>query len=378
MWINRIRGDFQRTLVVAFGIITVLGITPFAVYRFTSGQLLVGLVDVLIVACIAGGALHAIATGRTRAAATFLACTYTVGLLAVARLDGFSGLLWTFPVLLANYLLVGRRSALLISSLAIGVIVFTDPALHSFAHKTMFGVTSLVVSLFSYVFAWRSELQRAQLEAIALHDPLTGASNRRGLHEELDIAIAECTRHGRPLGLLVFDLDHFKQVNDRFGHEAGDGVLVSMATLVTRSTRKEDRFFRLGGEEFGLLLPGADARSLCEIAEKLRSQVEHGIQCGGEAITVSLGATPYVAGEPVTTWQRRADAAMYQAKRNGRNCWVVLDRSDDSPHETVLGGPVPGLHRPPPGNMASRPGNPSPGRCTETRAVGLRLASLHA
>src|SRR5690606_6511143 len=114
--------------------------------------------------------------------------------------------------------------------------------------------------------------------------------NRRGMHAELAIAMAASARARKPLGLIIFDLDHFKRVNDRFGHEAGDLVLVETANAVRRTTRRNDRLFRLGGEEFALLLPDTDTEALREITEKIRATVAREVRCGDTPITASFGA----------------------------------------------------------------------------------------
>ncbi|MBC7989083.1 MAG: GGDEF domain-containing protein [Luteimonas sp.] len=326
---NRLRGDFHLAIVVLFGAITVLGITPFALYRFANGQPLVAVVDLMIVACISGGSIYAWRTGRSYGAAIFVAVTYSIGCVVVAYLAGLSGLLWVYPVLVANFLLVPRWPALMISTAAVAAIAMGDVALVTGAHKVMFMATSFVVSLFSFVFASRAELQRSQLEAIASRDPLTGASNRRGMEAELEVAMASSIRTRKPLSLLVFDLDHFKQVNDSFGHEAGDELLVRVADVVRGTVRTDDRFFRLGGEEFGLLLPNANAASLRNIAEKLRVAVASEVQCHGRSITISIGATCFCPGESASDWLGRTDAAMYRAKRSGRNRSVFEDECSE-------------------------------------------------
>lgn len=325
MWKDRIKADFQLALIVLFGAITVLGVTPFAFRRLAMGQTLAGVLDLLIVACIAAAAAIAWRTGRTRGVSIFLATSYSIGCVAIAHIADLAGVLWVYPVLVANFLLTTRVPALVISSTAIFAIALSDAALPDVALKLGFMVSASVVSLFSFVFAARAAAQHARLEGLAMRDPLTNAHNRRGLDDELRMAMADSLHSGQPLGLLVLDLDHFKRVNDTHGHLAGDEVLRRLADLVRANTRMADRFFRMGGEEFSLLLPGVTLESLREVAEKLRMAVEREISCGGRPITISVGAALYRAGETAAQWLARADGAMYEAKRQGRNRTVVAE-----------------------------------------------------
>lgn len=322
----KLRNNFKLALVVLFGSSGVAGVTPFAIYRFANGQTLAGMVDLLILSCISAGVLYAWRTGRTEGPAHFLAVTCAAGSIAAAHVSGLSGVLWMYPVLIAIFMLVGLGTAATISLIAIVSVFASDLALPLLSEKLMFVSSALVVSLFAYLFASRSEHQRAQLESIAALDSLTGAYNRRGLDAELEVAMASSMRTGHPLGVLVFDIDHFKRINDSFGHEVGDAVLVQLAQLTRRCTRRGDRFFRLGGEEFGLLVPGADGVSLPLIAEKLRATIEDELRCNGSPITVSIGATWFVPGESATEMLARADAAMYRAKHKGRNRVVANEK----------------------------------------------------
>lgn len=323
MWKERLRADFQLALIVLFGAITVVGVTPFAIRRLAQGQTLAGVLDLTIIACIAAAATIAWRTGRTRSVSIFLAISYSLGCVAIAHIADLSGVLWVYPVLVANFLLTTRVAALVISATAISAIALSDAALPDVTLKLGFVVSASVVSLFSFVFAARAAAQHARLETLAMRDPLTGAHNRRGLDDELRAAMAQSIHGGQPLGLLVFDLDHFKQVNDTYGHLAGDDVLRRLADLVRANTRMADRFFRIGGEEFSLVLPGVTAASLHDIGEKLRMAVEREIRCGERPITISVGAAPFRADESAAQWLARADAAMYEAKRQGRNRTVL-------------------------------------------------------
>lgn len=319
MWMNKLRQDFHLALIVMFGAVLNMMVLPFAVYRFYDGQLLGGTIDVFIVVCVNIGVWRAYRHGSTARVALFLAATSSIGCVAVAYVPGGPGPLWFYAVILTNFLLVERTRAAIISGLGIVVIAASSSALSDMAVKASFMGSSVLVCAFAYIYVWRNDLQRKQLESLALHDPLTGASNRRGLHAAVEIAIAASLRSGKLLGLIIFDLDHFKKINDRYGHDTGDNVLVQIASVVRKTKRMSDRFFRLGGEEFALLVPDTSCSGLHNVAEKLRLAIEQEIRCGDVPVTASFGASILRKGESPGIWQARADAAMYRAKHEGRN-----------------------------------------------------------
>ncbi|MBA2238499.1 MAG: GGDEF domain-containing protein [Lysobacter sp.] len=323
MSFQRLRTDFHFGIVILFGVIAVLCIAPFAVYRFVQGQPLAGALDVAIMLCIATGMNYAWRGGSIERAGTVIAGTSTAGAMAMIATVGASSVPWIYVLLVANFLMVGKSTALGLSVLAIVVVALQDSAFQTSLQVIVFVMTAIVVCGFSFVFAYRTESQRQRLEALASHDALTGAYNRRAMERELAVAVESLRRERLPVGLAVMDLDHFKEINDTYGHETGDRVLVDFAQLVAANTRKGDRLFRFGGEEFVLLLRGADAAGLRTSTEELRAVIAAGLRCRQDAISVSIGAAALEPGEDVASWLARADAAMYRAKRDGRNRVVV-------------------------------------------------------
>lgn len=327
---KRLRTDFRFAIAMLFGLVTVLGVAPFAIYRFAQGQFLVGLVDTGIVLGIVAGVIHAWRGGDLGLASLVVMATYNLGCLFVASLIGLAGILWMYPVLMANFLLAGHRIAIPVSAVSIAALLLVPGVFADGLQMMLFLITTVVLCVFAFIFAYHTESQRVQMEALASHDSLTGVYNRRALERELQIAIQAFARQRAPHGLAVLDLDHFKRVNDSFGHEEGDRVLVDFTRLVVRGTRGGDRLFRLGGEEFVLMLPGADAAALQVLCEHTRARVAETLQCDGKPITVSIGAATLQPGEDAASWLARADAAMYLAKKQGRNA-VVVDRGEPQP-----------------------------------------------
>ena len=180
-----------------------------------------------------------------------------------------------------------------------------------------------------WIFEDVTEQRRAaeRLTQLADRDPLTDLLNRRRFHEELQRMLAEADRRQAPFGLLAIDLDGFKGINDRFGHQAGDDVLTTLAQAVGSTVRKNEIFFRLGGDEFAILAPDSSEAEMLGLARRVSGIiVEQGWQFDGVAvgITASLGIATYPrdasSGEELIA---HADSAMYQAKSSGRNAWQV-------------------------------------------------------
>jgi diguanylate cyclase (GGDEF)-like protein len=163
----------------------------------------------------------------------------------------------------------------------------------------------------------------AQLVAVSLRlaetDSLTALPNRRGMRRRIVQEVARARRTSRPLSLLALDVDHFKEVNDRSGHAAGDAVLRSVAKVLSDTLRGHaDAAGRWGGEEFMVLLPGSTMSGAQGCAERLRRGVSE-LRVGDVRVTVSIGVAELGANEDMDALLRRADAQLYEAKRGGRN-----------------------------------------------------------
>lgn len=153
----------------------------------------------------------------------------------------------------------------------------------------------------------------------ATEDSLTGIANRRGMLHALERVTQALYREQRPLALMLFDVDHFKSINDRFGHDMGDVVLISLTQGAKAHLRASDLLGRWGGEEFMILTLDQTAKQAMHMAERLRSELEQMTYPQAGTVTVSIGVTAYIPGEDVNEFIKRADDALYQAKARGRN-----------------------------------------------------------
>jgi len=315
----RLRSDFRFAVMSLFAGCAALGIFPFGLYRFSQGQWLAGVMDTVIVLLLVLPVVHAWRSGRNEGAALFQVVVISLGCVIASQVLGRNGMLWAYSTLLANFFLVDRRIALGANLVVVLGIVLLPAGFPDGTERMSFVVTCSMVSLYAFIFAYRTDLQHRQLEALASHDPLTGAGNRRLMEAELDEVVRQFNRRPRPTALAVIDLDHFKQVNDEHGHETGDRVLADFATLVLGRLRKMDRLYRLGGEEFVLLLPATPPAALPIVLERLQDSLRSHLHSPGGPVTVSIGAAALHADEAWNEWLARADAALYRAKHAGRD-----------------------------------------------------------
>lgn len=191
-------------------------------------------------------------------------------------------------------------------------------------------VSLMAVAQVAYIVLWgaiatlRAGYHRADERARLMHslattDPLTGLPNRRAMTERLQAALATAHRHGDPVSVALIDIDHFKRINDEFGHAAGDRVLQQVGPLLAAQLRASDHLGRWGGEEFLLVCSHTPLDAALDLAERLRSNVEAFGFGHGETVTVSIGVANYQLADDAEGLLARADAALYRAKESGRN-----------------------------------------------------------
>lgn len=252
---------------------------------------------------------------------------------AYVFLDVVAGvLLWRYR---ASGLTVFRRATAVVLLLFAGFLTLrlgyalVSPALTtSFVQDPFQMVAFLMNTMFCFVLTVALALlmfrgKELEMRRMARRDSLTGLYNRYSLAEFASREVSRCDRSNTPLSLMMFDLDDFKELNDRNGHSVGDRILERIADEVRRSLRETDLAFRIGGEEFLLLLPGTNAGEASWVAEHLRVAIAKATVSGahGPARTsASFGVAEHRTGRE--SWEdtmRRADAALYEAKRAGRN-----------------------------------------------------------
>jgi len=179
------------------------------------------------------------------------------------------------------------------------------------------------------------EAANLSLQSLSRTDRLTGINNRGFWEESLEQEFLRCHRSNRPASLIMFDIDHFKTFNDRYGHSAGDEILRAVSDQIKKTQRTTDIAGRYGGEEFALILPDTDGQQALVVAERLRLQISK-LQVEWEDeqlnVTVSLGICEFSKAMPAyETWMDCADTALYKAKALGRNRCVLAETLSESP-----------------------------------------------
>ncbi|MBB6481739.1 GGDEF domain-containing protein [Spirochaeta isovalerica] len=262
-----------------------------------------------------------------------------IGISAFDSVDSGDFLAYTLAILAFSFLYRLSRIRLIITHSA-GLLYFIT-LYYMMNGKIVSFVTLLPIlafSVFSFYISRSRELTQEkilkmadelemtyrEMKEISLRDPLTGLYNRRYCDDFLSFQFEIFQRKGTPFSVLLFDLDHFKTVNDTFGHSAGDDVLVSVAEMTLASIRKTDLAVRYGGEEFLLILSDTHLSSAEIIAERLRSAIEVvTFKSISEHVTISLGAGEIRKDEDTKSLVDRVDKALYEAKRMGRNQTVI-------------------------------------------------------
>lgn len=322
-------GDYRAKATTGVALAAVTLLLPFTVYALIRESYVVALGGTYITAILVINTLL-VARGRDHEPMTLYGLV-PGGILFMAlafRVDGDMASIWCFPSILACYCMLGLRKAaianVMIMIVAVPMMWTTlDPVVSARLTASL-----VAASLFTCILVREIDAQQQRLRYQLDHDPLTGLLNRSSLRNRLQAAIDAFREKLIPATLLAIDLDHFKSVNDRFGHDTGDIVLCEVSRLLKQQVASEGAVFRLGGEEFLILLVGSAAGTTRRRAEDLRARVAETAILQQHPVTVSIGVASLRASDDRKSWTRRSDDRLYAAKHGGRN-QVVSEGQDD-------------------------------------------------
>lgn len=315
---GRTSSGLQEDLMLIQGVLGVVAVLPFAVIRIFQSEWLMAALDLLIVFGFISVGIYSRTGANFKRVSTLFALMYTAGMLAVLSLKGPDMLFWAYPTAIAGYFMVRMKIAILISAFSavtIGYIIFD---LLSAVQIAGFLVTYVLVCLFSAIFAARMAHDKQRLVEQATIDPLTGAHNRRALDDAIESRVSLFSRRPNPVSIVIIDIDYFKRINDEYGHAVGDLFLKRFVVFLQGMIRQSETLFRYGGEEFVVLVEGAQEEAR-HLAEQVRILFEKARLIPDHPVTISMGVAELRGAETSREWMKRADDVLYQAKSLGRN-----------------------------------------------------------
>lgn len=316
------RQNFSAIFLLGGGVVL-----PFALLRWRAGDWVgLALIAVLVLSfwalaawCVSGRRI-----GITPVLIMLVLCD-VVTHVTLMRLYQ-NGIFWIYPLMMAIAYVMPWRWSIPLNVFNVVITLWHASGWMPEEDFPRLVATLLVTWVFLSFFAFNLEQQHGILRSLVVHDPLTGAFNRRYFERKLDEARRQWMRTGNPYSMMMIDIDHFKLVNDTHGHAIGDKVLVALVAYLRDQLRPQDRVFRIGGEEFALLLPETSAAQAAQLAERILKTLAAGSLVRGlPRFSVSAGVAELPTHGPLSAWQARCDAALYSAKKAGRNRVAVAE-----------------------------------------------------
>ncbi|WP_133471922.1 GGDEF domain-containing protein [Paraglaciecola marina] len=323
--------EFRRIVLrVVLIVIIVAGVT-FTINNWFAGHKILAIVELLVVILsFIILAIHKKTPNLTIWSSVFLCALYTVILFGIFSASYTSALYsWLFIVPVLSYLLLGTKLGTLYSVFYVisgcGILTFRHIMQNSEIPTIAIvnvGLTLTAIWALSYTYEQKRAEMVKRLQEMASLDPLTGLNNRLLLSSIFEMLCDSLPEKQKSVSMILLDLDHFKKVNDKFGHGVGDAVLVDVSRIINSMRRRNDWAFRFGGEEFCLLIPDVTPSQASSIAERLRYAVEHTLNAEGFTanMTASLGVARWPEnGQELSEIYKVADERLYRAKEQGRN-----------------------------------------------------------
>ena len=315
---------YRARIVYALAGVSVLFFLPFSVNNFVQGRVALGIGTTLLVLVLAENAWSSFRKRRSWLPLALIIVPGIPTLWLAVHQQGFAPLMWCYPTVVLFHFLLSRRVAGALSAVLVGALAQPAWEVAGSSLAIRFFATIAATAVFSNVLVGIIGELHQKLVRQAIVDPLTGAFNRHHMEARLAEAMERFRRTSSPSSLLLVDIDHFKRVNDELGHAMGDHVLQEVVNIIQKRIRKLDALFRMGGEEFIVLLPDTGEIQAAVVAEHVRAAVEGASLVPGRRISVSIGVSELRPEDtPLDPWLKRADDAMYRAKRSGRNSVVT-------------------------------------------------------
>jgi len=311
--------DIETSLHIFSVSIALILIAGFGVYRVFNRELLLSFIDFSLSLFLAYSLIQIFRDTFTYRLKSTLLAVCMIGACAVIYTKGNSSIYWAYPPITGAFFFLKLHRAIvfnLVFIIAVLSILIQNIQLSEFF--SIF-ISLFLICFFGYIFSARAIYQNKQLEILADLDPLTSLKNRRSLQEQLVNEIAFHKKNIHKSSLIILDLDHFKHINDVYGHTVGDNILVQFSKMLKNTIRETDKVYRYGGEEFIIIANNTRLENAGKLAEHLRRATESTLIINNKSITVSIGVAEVSKEDTDISWLHRADHALYKAKHSNRN-----------------------------------------------------------
>ena len=329
LWANEL--DYRRTVLKVVLCIIIFAGSIFVVNNWLNGFKVYALIELAVVLFSVGLlAIHKKTPNLTLWSSLFLFAVYTVILIGIFTVAFKAALYtWLFLIPVLSYLLLGITLGNVFTCVYVvaGVAILCKALFSESPEIPLISVVNISLCLsaiwaLSYTYESKRAVMVKRLQQMASLDPLTGLNNRLLLDSSFEMLCESLPEQQQTVSMLLIDLDHFKKVNDEYGHDIGDKVLIEVARLINETRRLNDWAFRLGGEEFCMLIPDTSEQQAKNIAERIRLAVEKDLMMNNEdiKISVSIGVSHWPEdGQTLNQIYKLADERLYKAKETGRN-----------------------------------------------------------
>ncbi len=307
----------KMLLVLALG--SALGILPFTIYRFVQQDWYVAILDSIVVIGMSALFLYVYKTDDVKRASLVLILIALVANVSSFYLKGINQINWTYPAMLAAYYVMSPKKGMIVNFVMLSFYLPKLFVLLDFVSFATVIITIFITNILAYVFSSGLKNQEIILKKLASEDYLTSTGNRRSLDAAMNKLYKTLKNHDKIASIILLDLDHFKQVNDTYGHIKGDDVLVRLSELLMNFFNGKDEIFRYGGEEFLVICRNISKVKAYKLSEAFRVIVKNNIVIDKKQQTISLGVCEYIKEESIDEWIHRVDMALYQAKKQGRD-----------------------------------------------------------
>ncbi len=319
--------DKETSLYIFSLAISFFAIFGFGLYRFIISDYLLASIDFSVSLFLAYTLKHVLCNTFSDQHKFRLILISMVGVAMVLLNKGVSEIYWAYPPITGAFFFIGLRKALPLNIFFIAVILAILAPNISLPQFFSIFITLTLICSFGYIFSARTEYHTKECVKLADLDPLTNIKNRRSLKKRLKSEIEFRKMNIQKSSLLILDLDHFKKINDLYGHTTGDRVLVNFSKMLKKTIRETDSLYRYGGEEFIIIANNTRLENAGKLAEHIRQLTENTIIIDDKPITVSIGVAEVRKDDSDISWLHRADHALYRAKGENRNLVYLADGS---------------------------------------------------